>query len=310
MEWYYIVFIIIITIIILFFSLTYFCFILTFHVNRKKEKKQDEFKLPPGNVYLPFKETIINAMKDAKKRESKDFYTTSFDGLKLHGKYYECNKGGIIEIIFHGYRGNALRDLSNGIERCFALNHNALIIDQRTSGESEGNVISFGINERKDCLTWINYVINTFGENTKIIITGISMGAATVLMASGMKLPDNVIGVLADSGYDSPKNIIKKVIKQLKLPANIFYPFIKLSAKLFGKFNLEETSPLDGVKNSKIPIIFFHGDIDNFVPCYMSQNLFNECNSTKKLVLIPNAGHGLCYLVDKDKYINELKDFF
>ena len=176
-----------------------------------------------------------------------------------------------MEILFHGYRGDAERDLSKGIERCFKLNRNALIVDLRGIGESEGNVITFGIKERKDCLTWINFAIKEFGNNVEIIITGISMGAATVMMASSMDLPKNVIGTLADCGYSSPKDIIKKVIKQIHLPTFIFYPLIKLGAKLFGKFNLEEYSPYESVQKSKVPIIFIHGNVDNFVPCDMSE---------------------------------------
>lgn len=310
MEWYDILLIVILIILLLLLGLTYLCYLLTFNVNRKKEKKKDEFELPPGKVYLPFKEIILSAMKDAKKMEHKDFYINTFDNLKLHASYYECQKGAPIEIMFHGYRGSALRDLSNGIERCFKLNHNALIVDQRASGQSEGHIISFGINEHKDCLCWINFVNKEFGENNKIILTGISMGAATVCMASGLDLPKNVIGILADCGYDSPKKIIKKVIRQLHLPPFIFYPFVKLGAKIFGKFNLEETSPEKQIKNSKVPIIFIHGESDDFVPCEMSSNLFNICPTTKKLVTIPKAGHGLCYLVDSELYINSLKEFF
>ena len=310
MEWYYILLIILLILLILFLGLTYLCFLLTFKVNRKKESKKDQFELPPGDIYLEFKDVILDAMKKAKTLEHQDFYINSFDGLKLHATYYECQKGAPLEILFHGYRGNALRDLSNGIERCFKLNHNALIVDQRTSGESEGNVITFGINEHKDCLKWIDFAINHFGEDIKIIITGVSMGAATVVMASGYDLPSNVIGVLADCGYDSPKNIITKVIKQIHLPVFIFYPIIKLSAKLFGKFDLEEVSSLEAIKRSKLPIIFFHGDTDTLVPCSMSENLYNNYSNEKRLVIIQNAGHGLSYLVDADKYLNALREFF
>ena len=215
-----------------------------------------------------------------------------------------------MEIMIHGYRGSAYRDLSNGIERAFALGHNVLLIDQRASSESEGNTITFGINERRDCLSWIDYVINNFDSNMKIILTGVSMGAATVMMASSMDLPSNVIGVLADCGYTTPKEIIMKYVKELKLPPKLFYPFIKLGAKIFGHFNLEEASPIESIKKTNLPVIFYHGTSDNFVPCYMSEKLYEVCNSDKKLVLIDNCGHGLAYLVDKEKYIEEMKEFF
>ena len=212
--------------------------------------------------------------------------------------------------MFHGYRGSAERDLSGGIQRCFALGRNVLLVDQRTSCGSEGNVISFGINEHRDCLAWIDFAIQQFGDDIKIVLTGISMGASTVLMAAGKPLPKNVVGVLADCGFSSPKEIIKKCSKDLKYPANLLYPFIKLGAKLFGHFDLEEYSPLEAMKTCTLPVIFFHGEEDSYVPCYMSQDLYNACTSPKKIVTIPNAGHGLVYLVDNKKYFESVLEFF
>ena len=104
--------------------------------------------------------------------------------------------------------------------------------------ESEGNVITFGIKERHDCISWINFVIEEFGEDIEIALAGVSMGGSTVLLASGMDLPKNVKMILADSSFHNAKDIIKKCVKDLKLPADIFYPFIKLGAKLYGKFDL------------------------------------------------------------------------
>ena len=135
------------------------------------------------------------------------------------------------------------------------------------------------------------------------------MGAATVLLASGMDLPENVKGVLADCSYHSAKEIIKIVVKYLKLNPNFFYPFIKLGARIYGKFKLEETTPLESVKNAKVPIIFYHGEADSFIPCDMSVKLYMDCISKKKIVTIPNAGHGLSYLINPEKYIAELKKF-
>ena len=185
-----------------------------------------------------------------------------------------------------------------------------MLVDQRGGGRSEGSTISFGINERKDCLKWIDFVIGKFGPDVKIILTGISMGAATVMMAAGEDLPENVIGVLADCGYSSPKEIILKVIGEMGLPPKLSYPFAKLAARLFGHFDLEETSPVEALKKCKVPVIFYHGEADDFVPCDMSRACFNACTSRKQLVTIPGAGHGLSYAVEPDRYVETLKAFF
>lgn len=307
MEWYYIVLIVIVSIISLLIGLVIYCYFMTFH--NKKIKSKDEFYIPPGEMFEKYKDQMIEGMKIYRNAQCKEFNIVSHDGLKLHGKYFECDPSYPIEILFHGYKGTGERDLGHGITRAFAVKHNALIVDQRSAGLSEGKTITFGIKERYDVISWIEFVINHFGKDIDIYITGISMGAATVCMASGMNLPNNVKAILSDCGYDTPEYIIKKVVKDMKLPVKIIYPFIKLSAKLFGGFNLEEYSPLQAVKNTNIPIIFIHGNEDELVPCEMSKKLYEACNSKKKLVIIENAGHGVCYIVEKEKYVKELYDF-
>ena len=135
------------------------------------------------------------------------------------------------------------------------------------------------------------------------------MGAATVLMASGKELPKNVVCILADCGYSTPREIIMKTIKEMKLPPKIMYPFVKLGAKIFGHFNLDEYSPIEAVKNSKTPTIFIHGTNDDFVPYSMSEKMYEECTAKKSLVPIEGAGHGLAYPVNKEKYLQALQDF-
>lgn len=310
MEWYHIVIIIILSIIFIVLTTSYICFRLAFYSRNKKSKNKDEIIIPDDDLFQAHKNIIYNDVTYVRSLDSKEFTIKSYDGLTLKGKYYECIKGAPIEIMFHGYRGNGERDLSTGVKRAFRCNRNALIVDQRASGNSDGHVITFGIKERHDCVSWTNFVVKEFGDNVKIILTGISMGAATVLMASSMNLPKNVLGVLSDCGYNKPNDIIKKVVKEMKLPVNIFYPFIKLGAKIFGNFNLEEFSPYESVKKTKLPIIFIHGGEDSLVPHEMSKKLYDACASTKSLVTIEKAEHGVSYLVDPEKYVNELNNFF
>lgn len=301
---------IVVFIFLLILLLSYICFRIVFYAPRKKSAVTEEYPLPVGKIYEPYHEVMIKWMKDARTLPFEEFTITSFDGLKLYGKYFEYAKGAPIELMFHGYRGNAERDLCGGIQRCFSIGRNVLLIDQRTSCNSEGTVITFGVNECKDCLSWIDFTINHFGKDTKIILTGISMGAATVLMAAGHPLPENVVGVLADCGYSSAREIIKKCARQLHLPANLVYPFIKLGARLWGHFNLEEFSPIEAMKKCKVPVIFIHGDTDDFVPCEMSRMNFDACTAPKKFITIAGAGHGLAYPVDAKKYLQALCDFF
>lgn len=285
------------------------CFFRIFYSPRKRH--EDEFPLPCSKAYAEHREQLAAWVSGARELPHTDVSITSADGLKLCGKYYEHKKGAPLEILFHGHRGSAERDLSGGVYRCFELGHNALIVDHRASGHSEGRVITFGIKERFDCVDWINFAINNIDADAKIIIAGISMGAATVMMMSAMELPSNVIGVLADCGYTSSEDVIKKVMRDMRLPAGLLYPFARLGARLFGGFDLDEFSPIEAMKNCRLPIIFLHGDTDSYVPCYMSKQNFEACVSEKKrLVIIEGAEHGLCFPQNIKKYITELDDFF
>ena len=290
--------------------ISYICYRIAFYAPPRKPLPEGTIEIPDGEIYEAHREKMENWVRKMWTMERGSFEITSFDGLKLHAKFYEFAPGAPIELMFHGYRGSAERDLSGGIERCFRVGRSALIVDQRTAGESDGHVITMGICERQDCLSWIDFTIEHFGPDVKIILTGISMGASTVLMAGGEQLPPNVLGILADCGYTSAKAIMYEVIRKMGLPPKPCYPFVKLGAKIFGHFDLEETSPLEAVRRCKLPVIFFHGEDDDFVPCYMSVENFEACGGRKRLVTIPGAGHGLAYAVEPDRYVEELYDFF
>ena len=301
---------IIIALIALFFAATYLCFRIAFYIPNRDPENYEMGGIPEGEIYEPYREKMENWQKETKELPQEEFSITTFDGLTLYGKYYEYEKGAPIELMFHGYRGSAGRDLSGGVQRCFKLQRSALIVSQRCSEKSDGNITTLGIHEHKDCLCWVDFMVKHFGPDVRIILTGISMGASTVLMAAGKPLPKNVIGALADCGYNSPKDILQKIIKQIGLPVSIGYFLVKMGAHIYGHFDLEEFSPEEAMKTCTIPVIFYHGETDDFVPCEMSKTNYAACRSKKAIVTIPDAGHGLSYAVDPEKYLSTLKEFF
>ena len=300
---------VILSLIALFFLISLVCFLMVFYSKKRKPLKDGEYDFPPQKVYLSYKEQLLSWMEKARTLPHEDFEITSFDGLTLRGKYYEKEKGAPIEILFNGYRGTSERDLSAGIERCFKLNRNVLLVDQRACGRSDGSITTFGIKERFDAVKWAEFASNHFGEDAIILLGGVSLGGATVLNASKEALPKNVKCILADCPFSSPKEIITKVIKDMKLPAFIFYPFIKWGAKIYGKFNLEETAPYLAVREATLPIYLVHGDNDDYVPYSMSEKIYENIATDKALVKIEGAAHGLAYPVDNEKYLNGIKDF-
>ena len=283
---------------------------MTFYCKKRKPLKEGEFVFPPEKFYKNYNGQLLEWMKKARSLPHEDLEITSYDGLKLRAKYYEKEKGAPIEILFNGYRGSAERDLSGGIERCFALNRNVILVDQRACGLSEGSVTTFGIKERFDAVKWAEFATQKFGDDAVILLGGVSLGAATVLNASKEKLPKTVKCILADSPFSSPEEIIKKVIRDMKLSPNFFYPFIKLSARIFGGFNLDEISPKEAVKETTLPVFLIHGDADTYVPYYMSEEIYKNVKTDKKtLVKIKDADHGLGYPVNKELYLASVKDF-
>ena len=293
-------------------AISWVCYRMAFYASDKDKAHKEEYPIPEGALYEPYRESMIRWIQEARAMKREAMEITSHDGLTLRGYYYEYAPDAPIELMFPGYRGDAERDLCGGVQRCFALGHSALIVDQRACGRSDGHVISFGINESKDCLHWLDAMLERFGPDVQIILTGISMGAATVMIASGADLPKNVIGVLADCGFTSAKEIIQRVIAEdMKLPPKLAYPFVKLGARLFGRFDLEETSATEAVRRCKVPMVLAHGNADDYVPCYMSEvNYENSASPFKRLIIVPDAGHGLCYPLDPQSYLSQLKAFW
>ena len=287
-------------------AVSFVCFMLTFYHPRKKPKKDGEYDLPEGPAYKPFHEKMIAWQDLLRDLPHEEIEITSRDGLTLRGRYYEYAKGASLEILFHGYKGGSVRDLSGAVERCFKLKRNAIIVDQRAHGNSEGRVITFGVKEKFDCLDWIVFATERFGKDQKIIITGISMGAATVLMAAGETLPDNVVCVIADCPYSSARKMILKTIGEMHLPPKLLYPFVRLGGIIWGDF---DPSPIEAVKRAKVPIMFIHGDSDGFIPCEMTLKMHKICPSPKILFIAKGADHGLAFPMDEAGYYKTVHEF-
>lgn len=270
----------------------------------------NESELPQGEQYEPYHEIIGRCVELVRNEPYEQVEVFSHDGLKLYGKYYHRRDGAPLIIFFHGYRSCAVRDGNGLFLYSKTLGYNILLVDQRVHGKSEGRSITFGIKERYDCFSWTEWAEQRFGMEVRILLAGLSMGAATVLMTADMGLPKSVKGILADCPYSSPKAVIRKVIRDMNFPVELTYGVAKCAAKWLGKFDLEETSAVEAVKESKLPILIIHGEDDRFVPCTMSCECLQACRKNVELVLVEGAGHGMSHCVDSKKYENALLDFF
>ena len=136
------------------------------------------------------------------------------------------------------------------------------------------------------------------------------MGATTVLMASGLDLPKNVKGIIADCPFASPEAIIKKTTKAMGFPPKLAFPFLMLGARLFGGFNLRGASAGEAVKNAKVPILLVHGDTDSNVPLSHSEEIYKSNPKQIVFEVFPGAGHAMSYVLDNERYLKIVDEFF
>lgn len=288
-----------ISLLLLALLISVYCYFICFY--SPMDRKEDPYKAMKGDQYEALIDGIFHCTRRMEESPCQFVTIRSWDGVRLSARYYHHKDGAPLLILFHGYRSMALRDSAGGFSLGRKAGFNVLAVDQRAHGRSGGRTITFGIKERKDCLRWIQFANRKFGEKTPILISGLSMGAATVLMAAGLPLPENVVGIMADCPYDSPAAIIKKVASDEGYPPKLVYPFIWLGALLFGHFQLTKTTALDCVRHSRIPILLIHGSDDRFVPWEMSEAIA-KANPLCSFHTFPNAGHGLSYTTDPERY--------
>ena len=234
---------------------------------------------------------------------------TSYDGLRLSGRYYRTREGAPLAILCHGYRGTPSRDFCGGADVCFSLGLNVLLIEERAHCSSGGHTVTFGVKERYDVLSWTRYAAERFGDNVKILLAGISMGGGTMLMASELGLPENVRGILADCPFTSPAEIIRSFGEKEGLPMKAAYPLAALSAWIWGGFSLTGADALEAVKRAKVPILLIHGEADGLVPCEMSRAIAEANPRLIERHTFPGADHGLSYLEDTERYTRLVTDF-
>ncbi len=255
-----------------------------------------------------YRETITKNIDKLLSIPSEEVKISSHDGAVLFADYYETREGAPLEIQFHGYRSMGTHDFSGGALEALAMGHNLLLVDQRAHGRSGGKSITFGALESLDCIEWVHFARKRFGENIKIILAGISMGAATVLIASSKGLPENVRGIIADCPCSSAGEIVFREGQKKKLPMRLLMPFVALGARLFGRFRLLDTDVSAAVRHSRVPILLIHGEADDFVPCSMSEKIKGDCELVR-FERFADARHGLSYIVDTERYVKLIKDF-
>lgn len=234
-------------------------------------------------------------------------------GEKLVGYLMKPEKESDVYVFgVHGYRSSGRREFSKFVQYYLKKGINVFLIDHIASGESEGNFCTFGYREKDDCMKWLSYMTETFGKNIKIILHGVSMGSATVCMMSGREdLPPNVKMTVADCGFTKADDFFNAKIKLMGI--KLSEPIVKgLSAvnKINHGFAFADISPVDAVRNAKVPMFFVHGVKDGLVPSYMCSELYEACGSEHKDILLVNdADHAQAFIKGAKEYQSKIEEY-
>ncbi len=278
-------------------------------MKRSKAKTERTMKMAgtDWNAYIPFIEERKSYML-AQKHE--DVYIKSKDGLRLHATYFPVGDEKKLVICFHGYTSKGMQDYIALSGYYFKNGYSMLLVDERAHGESEGEYVGFGCLDRIDALGWIDYIIGRCGSDVQLLLHGTSMGAATVLMTSGLDVPKQVKGIISDCAFTSPKYVFTHVLRSMyHLPA---FPVIQISDwvnKRKAGYGMDECNSAREVRKAKIPILLIHGSADTFVPCSMCDEIYENCASEAKKLIIEGASHAESYYKDTESYEKALDDF-
>lgn len=239
-----------------------------------------------------------------------DIYINSYDNLKLHATWFPHKNSKKIVICFHGYTSNGMSDYIGLSDYYMKNGYSMLLVDERAHGQSEGTYIGFGCLDRKDALKWIDWVIKTCKEDSKILLHGTSMGGATVLMTSGLNLPRQVRGIVSDCGFTSAKEVFTHVLRSMyHLPA---FPIIQIADTVNqhkAGYGLDECNAAREVRRATVPILFIHGSADSFVPCQMCEKIYKNCTAPKQKLIVEGAAHAESYYKDTKAYEKSLDEF-
>lgn len=242
-----------------------------------------------------------------------DFETktlNAFDDVSLKGYYLSAEKPTNKMVVFaHGYLGNAKDMGLFGKYYHEELGYNLFTPDLRGHGESGGDYYGFGWHDRLDIIDWLDQLVAE-NPDAEIVLHGLSMGAATVLMASGEDLPENVRLIIADSPYTSVYDLFAyQLDRMFHLPDQLVLPSMSVLTNMRAGYSLKEASALDQVQKATVPILYIHGEADTFVPTNMTEELANHTKSEHEVITFPDANHGESIVLHREAYLNEMTSF-
>lgn len=241
---------------------------------------------------------------------AKEVSITSHDGLELSGhKFEQTDYTDKWAILVHGYQSNEQETFTIG-RHFYKENYNVLTIALRAHGASEGKYIGMGYLDKEDLIAWTDYLVEEYPES-QIVYHGTSMGGATVLMAAGMALPQNVKAVISDCAYTGIWEIFASEMRQrFSLPPFPGLYMAQIMGKIRTGYNIKNGNVTEYVRKSTLPILFIHTKADDFVPVDMAYDLFEaKSDGKKELYILDDGGHAEAKFVAPDVYYPKIFAF-
>ena len=239
---------------------------------------------------------------------AEDWTLESFDGLKLHAKrFFPAENSNRWAILIHGYGrdGTFAYDYA---EEYLKRGWNVLVPDLRAAGESQGEFITMGALESRDVFDWAEK-ISTENPDAKIILHGVSMGAATTLLTAALE-PKNLVAVVEDCGYTSAYEMFTSQLEKIfGLPEYPVMPCANMVCKLKTGVKISDAAPLEVVDKIKVPILFIHGDADKLISIEMMERLYDACTAPKDKFIVEGAGHADAKRTNPAAYFDKVFKF-
>ena len=239
---------------------------------------------------------------DAEKLRSlpqERFELRSGRGALLRGFYFPGGgEGRRIAFLVHGYRSEHAETAGMYYDYYRSRGFDLFCCDHEAHGESEGRFIGFAAFEDGDCLRWIDFLRERFGEDVQIVLHGFSMGACTVLKMAD-RCPPNVKCIVEDSGFRDARDQL------LGMLGPFYYP-LRLLHRLIARVDLRQADARPSLEKARIPILFVHGREDPMVPFRNAPALVAGYGGEKDCLYVDGARHVESMHVAPEAYAEKL----
>ena len=280
----------------------------TYFVNFALKRGNDTDPLAPPAACLNIhdKNRTIPAQS---KYKNEEWTATSSDGRHLAATHYiPDNPGRRWAILVHGY-GRDQRYTGDYAEVYLEHGYQVLTPDLCASGKSEGQYITMGVKEGEEIAVWANKIKAQYPD-AQIVLHGVSMGAATVLMAAARDDITGIAAVIEDCGYTSAYEMFSNQLGVIfDLPEYPIMPCVDVVSGLKTGVKVSDAAPIRVIDRIKAPVLFIHGADDKLIPPSMMDRLYDSCRSKKKKIIIEGAGHGDSMTTDSETYWKNIFDF-